>query len=45
MITEERMNGCVDQIASIVHFEGQNFYLLSVSGCEGKFNYLGMVHC
>lgn len=26
MITEGRMHGCIDQIDSIVHFEGKRFF-------------------
>lgn len=29
MITENRMNGCIDQIDSIVHFEGDNLLLFN----------------
>jgi len=33
MITEGRLNGCIDQIDSIVHFEGLTHSDLSLSLC------------
>ena len=40
MITEERMHGCIDQIDSIVHFEGKItillFYIFEL--CMQKFS-------
>ena len=34
MITEGRLNGCIDQIDSIVHFEGSVLMCVCIDVCE-----------